>query len=299
MSEGVMQRIAVLGLGNMGATMASRWLAKGFPVSVWNRNPAKAGPIVARGATAATTPREAVAEADVVVAMVTDDEASRRVWLGADGVLAALRAGTVAIESSTLSPTWIRELAGEVMAVGARFLDAPVGGAPTAVAAGTLTIFAGGDAATVEAARPVLAAISSRIEHVGETGAGATWKLINYMMAAAQIAGLAEVLTLAEKAGISRTRAADLIRNSVTASPAVLGKMPRMVERRFDDPDAALSLIAKDERYALELARVFGVKPEILPTVSAIYERALAEGLGDLDMTAVIETIRRHSGIPS
>jgi 3-hydroxyisobutyrate dehydrogenase len=294
-----MQRIAVLGLGNMGAAMARRWLGQGFPVTVWNRTAAKAQALAEAGATVAGSAREAAASADVVVAMVEHDDASRPVWLGDDGAIAGLQPGAIAIESSTLSPKWITELGERVVASGGRFLDAPVGGAPPAVAAGTLTIFAGGDAGTLEAARPVLAAISARIEHVGGTGSGAMWKLINYMMAAAQIAGLAEVLTLAEKAGIARTRAAELIRHSVTASPAVLGKMERMVERRFDDPDAALRLIAKDERYAIDLARDFGAKPEILPVVSGIYHRAMDEGFGDLDMTAVIETIRRRSGLVS
>jgi 3-hydroxyisobutyrate dehydrogenase len=294
-----MQRIAVLGLGNMGAAMAARWMAQGFPVTVWNRNAARAEPLVAKGAKLAATPREAAAAADVVVAMVTDDDASRGVWLGSDGAVAGLQRGAIAIEASTVSPGWIRKLAVDVAKTGAGFLDAPVGGAPPAVTAGTLTIFAGGEAATLAAARPVLAAISARIEHVGGTGSGATWKLVNYMMAAAQLAGLAEVLTLSEKIGIPRAKAADLIRNSVTASPAVLGKIGRMVEDHFDAPDAALSIVAKDERYAIDLAREVGMRPEILPTVSSIFERALDEGLGDLDVTAIIATIRRRSGLMS
>jgi 3-hydroxyisobutyrate dehydrogenase-like beta-hydroxyacid dehydrogenase len=143
----------------------------------------------------------------------------------------------------------------------------------------------------------VLAAISSRIEHVGATGSGATWKLLNYMMAAAQLAGLAEVLTLAEKAGIARARAADLIRNSVTASPVVTGKIARMIEDRFGDPDVALRLVAKDERYGEDLARAIGARPEILPVASAIYQRAVAEGWGDHDLAAVVQTIRKRSGV--
>jgi 3-hydroxyisobutyrate dehydrogenase len=277
--------------------MAERWLGQGFGVTVWNRNPQKAARFAGKGARVAATPREAAAEGDVVVAMVADDDASRPVWLGADGAIAGLRSGAIAIESSTLSPTWIGELAGRVETAGARFLDAPVGGGPAAVAAGTLTVFAGGDGATLEAARPVLAAISSRIEHVGATGSGATWKLLNYMMAAAQLAGLAEVLTLAEKAGIARARAADLIRNSVTASPVVTGKIARMIEDRFGDPDVALRLVAKDERYGEDLARAIGARPEILPVASAIYQRAVAEGWGDHDLAAVVQTIRKRSGV--
>jgi 3-hydroxyisobutyrate dehydrogenase len=291
-----MQRIAVLGLGAMGAAMAARWLGQGFPVTVWNRSPGRGAALAGKGANVVATPRDATAVADVVVAMVADDEASRSVWLGPDGAVAGLRGGAIGIESSTLSPKWIRELVGEATATGALFLDAPVGGGPAVVEAGTLTVFVGGDAAALDAARPVLAAIAQRVEHVGGTGAGATWKLINYMMAAAQIAGTAEVLTLAEKAGIARGRAADLIRGSVTASPAVVGKLARMVEDRFGDPDVALRLVAKDERYGEDLARALGADPEILTAVSAIYQRAVAEGDGDLDLAAVVRTIRRRLG---
>ncbi|HVY21302.1 MAG TPA: NAD(P)-dependent oxidoreductase [Bauldia sp.] len=294
-----MQRIALLGLGNMGSAMATRWLGQGFSVAVWNRNSDKAAAFVASGARAGATPREAASDADVVVSMLADDDASRPVWLGAEGALAGMRRGAIAIECSTVSPAWVRELAEHAAATGVGFLDAPVGGGPAAVAAGTLTVFAGGDVATLDAARPVLSAIASRIEHVGETGAGATWKLINYMMAGAQLAGLAEVLMLAEKAGIAPQRAADLIRNSVTASPAVIGKLARMVDGRYDNPDVALRLVAKDERYGLDLARALGANPEILPTVSAIYERAVADGLGDLDLAAVAATVRRRSGLTS
>jgi 3-hydroxyisobutyrate dehydrogenase len=291
-----MQRIAVLGLGAMGAAMAARWLEQGFPVTVWNRSPGRAAGLAGKGANVVATPHDAAAVADVVVAMVADDDASRSVWLGPDGAVAGLRAGAIAIESSTLSPKWIRELASEATAAGARFLDAPVGGGPATVGAGALTVFVGGDAAALDAARPVLGAIAQRVEHVGGTGAGATWKLINYMMAAAQIAGAAEVLTLAEKAGIARGRAADLIRGSVTASPAVAGKLARMVEDRFGDPDVALRLVAKDERYGEDLARALGADPEILTAVSAIYQRAVAEGDGDLDLAAVVRTVRRRLG---
>jgi 3-hydroxyisobutyrate dehydrogenase len=151
-----MQRIALLGVGTMGAGMAANWLKKGFPLSVWNRTPARAEPLVAQGATLAATPHGAAEAADIIVAMVADDDASRAVWLGPTGALESAKPGAILIESSTLTPDWVRELAGKARERGCRFLDAPVGGSRQAAAEGQLTFFVGGDAETVEAARSAL-----------------------------------------------------------------------------------------------------------------------------------------------
>lgn len=291
-----MRNVALIGVGAMGAAMGARWIEKGFSLAVYNRKPEKAASLAASGAKICTSPRQAATGADIVVSMVVDDEASGAVWLGSEGALAGLKQGAIGVEASTVSPPWARELAARARDAGAAFLDAPVGGGPGAAASGNLVVFAGGAAATLEAARPVLAAIG-RIEHLGDNGAGATWKLINYMMAGAQLAGLAEALALAAKAGVDPARAAALISTSVVASPAVLGKLPRMVERRFGSPDAALHLVAKDQRYALDLARSLGANPEILPVVAGIYARAVEEGLGDLDLAAVAESAARRSNV--
>lgn len=290
-----MQSIALIGLGAMGTAFAARWRAAGFPLTVYNRDRRKAQALTGVGV--APSPREAAFGADVVVSIVKDDDASRAVWQGSDGALAGLRRGAIAIDMSTISPGWARELSGLAVKAGAKFLDAPVAGGPSFATAGTLAIFIGGPASALVAARPLLAAVGSRIEHLGEAGAGATWKLVNYMMTGAQLASLAEALTLAEKAGIAPAQAAALIAKSVVASPAILAKLPRMSERRFTEPEAALRLVAKDQRYALELARSLGADLEILPVVAEIFARAEREGLGDLDLAAVVESVGRKSGV--
>ncbi len=216
-----MQRIALLGVGTMGAGMAANWLKNGFPLSIWNRTPARAVPLVAEGATLALTPREAAEDADIIVAMVADDDASRGVWLGATGALEGAKPGAIVIESSTLTPDWVRELAGKAQAQDCRFLDAPVGGSRLAAAAGQLVFFVGGDAETLKAARPALEAVGQRVNHVGATGAGATWKLINNMLTAIQAAGLAEALSFARKSGFSPDQILSLIEASAAASPVV------------------------------------------------------------------------------
>jgi len=158
-----MQRIALLGLGTMGAGMAANWLAKGFSLKVWNRTRAKAQPLSDKGASVGATPRDAAEDADFVFAMVADDSASREIWLGYDGALGAARPGAVIVESSTLTPTWVRELAGHVQAKGCGFLDAPVGGsrigwAPVWIPERSVTRLREADMTGRDAQLPLLAA---------------------------------------------------------------------------------------------------------------------------------------------
>jgi 3-hydroxyisobutyrate dehydrogenase len=286
-----MQKIAVLGLGVMGAGMAANWLKKGFGVSVYNRTPAKAEVLAAAGARVANSPREAAQDADMVVAMVADDDASRAVWQGADGALAAIKRGAIVVESSTLTPEWIGELAGLAKARGADFLDSPVGGSKGAAVDGKLALFVGGDKAVLDRARPALEAISIKINHLGPIGAGATWKLINNMIAASHLAVLAEALALARKANIDIAQAADLISTGAGASPIVTMKLPRMTAKRFGDPDFALKLMAKDMRYATALAKKLGVNLTMVPTAAVLYERGESKGLGELDFAAIVDVV--------
>ena len=282
-----MQNVALLGLGAMGAGMAANWLAKGFPLSVWNRTPGKAQAVAAKGARAAATPREAAAGADVIFAMVADDAASRSVWLGADGALAGAKSGAIVVESSTLTPDWVRELGRHAHAKGLGFLDAPVGGSRDAAEAGALRFFVGGDEATFEAARPVLAAVGSKMDRLGPVGAGATWKLINNQLIAAQTAALAEALDVARKAGFRQEQVSDLILAGAAASPIVKGKLPRMLQHDYDQTDFALYLMLKDARYAATLAQSLGTPSEMISGAVTAFARAEAKGLGAKDFAAV------------
>ena len=157
-----MQRVALLGLGAMGAGLAANWLKKGYPLTIYNRTPEKAKALAGAGAKVAATPREAAKNADFIVGLVPDDEVSRAVWLGEEGALAGAKKSAIAIESSTLTPDWVRELAGEAEKRGLDFLDAPLGGSKPAAAAGEVRFFVGGEAAALEAARPALAAVSAQ-----------------------------------------------------------------------------------------------------------------------------------------
>src|SRR5688572_27413983 len=172
-------RVALFGLGLMGAGMARRVLGAGFPLTIYNRTPGKATALVAAGAQLAATPREAAARADVIISMVADDAASRAVWLGENGALAGAARGAVLIEASTLTPGWIAELGQAAAQRGCELLDAPVTGSKIHAASGELSFLVGGSAAGLEKARPVLSVMSKAIVHVGLGGSGALLKLIN------------------------------------------------------------------------------------------------------------------------
>jgi len=282
-----MQRVALLGLGTMGAGMAANWLAKGFGLTVWNRTRTRTQALADKGARVATTPREAAEGADCVFAMVADDAASRAVWLGDDGALAGAKTGAVVVESSTLTPDWVRELAGRARARGCVFLDAPVGGSRQAAASGELRFFVGGDAATLDKARPALIAIGSKIDLLGPAGAGATWKLINNQLIAAQVAALGEALDVARKAGFRPVQISSLILNGAASSPIVKMKLPSMLNGDYDEPDFALSLMLKDARYAAALAQSLGAPADLVSSAVKAFARAEAKGLGAKDIAAV------------
>jgi 3-hydroxyisobutyrate dehydrogenase len=292
-----MQTVALLGLGTMGGGMAQNLLKAGFPLAVYNRTAAKAEPLAAQGARVAETPRDAGQGADVVIAMVGDDVASRAVWLGDDGALAGAREGALLIECSTLSLAWVRELAGLASGRGLAFLDAPVTGSKDAAAAGELRLLVGGDPALIERARPILEAISQRIIHLGPTGAGTTMKLVNNLMVGVQAAALAEGLELAERAGLDLEQVVPLLINGAPGSPIVKGKAARMAARDYDDTQFALQWMHKDATYALRAADEYGVP---MPTVAAareVYQLAKALGYGDADFAAVVEAIRQRGSV--
>jgi 3-hydroxyisobutyrate dehydrogenase len=286
-----MQRVAVLGLGIMGGAMAHNLLRAGFPLTVYNRTPEKAQPLVEAGATRAASAREAAQAAEVVIVMVADDPGSRAIWLGDDGALAGVQPGATLIESSTLTSSWVRELAGLAQARRCAFLDAPVRGSKPQAEAGQLNFLVGGDAATLEQVRPVLETLGQRIDHLGPTGSGATMKLINNLLGGVQIAALAEGLVLAEQAGLDMDRVVELLINGAPGSPMVKGKAARIVARDYRT-EFALRWMHKDLSYALDEAAQHQTP---MPTVAAareLYRLALAQGRGDEDFPAVAEALR-------
>jgi 3-hydroxyisobutyrate dehydrogenase len=254
--------VAFIGLGNMGRGMANRLLQAGHQVRVYNRTGSKAAELERAGARRCLTPREACTDAEAVFAMTADDVSSRAVWLGPDGVLAArLAPRTFAIECSTLSHSWVMELAAEARACSLRYVDAPVTGLAEAAAAGALTLLVGADPEDLESARPLLNVLANRILHFGAVGAGTAYKLIVNLIGAVQIASLAEGMALAERAGLDPGVVADAISTGQAASPQVVRNARRIVAGDHDrDVVFTPVLRLKDTDYALRLAAELGMR---------------------------------------
>lgn len=290
-----MTSVAFLGLGVMGGGMASRLLSAGFAVSVWNRSADRAEALRELGATVGRSPREAAAGADVVITMVADDAAARTVWLEAEGAIGGARQGAVLIDSSTVSPKWIAELGTAGTACGCEVLDAPVTGSRTQAASGELLFLVGGETATLDRVRPVLAAMSRDILHLGPLGSGARLKLVNNFICGVQAAALAEGLALVEKSGLDMTAALTVLQNGAPGSPLVKAVGTRMASRDYT-VFFKLALMRKDLDYAIAEGARHGLDLTTAENARALFDRAI-DKWGDVDFSAVIETVRK-SGAP-
>lgn len=286
-----MLKVGFLGLGAMGLGMARRLLAAGFPVAVYNRSAAKAEALAHEGARVAANPASAADGADVVISMVADDEASRGLWLGAEGVLARIRPGAICVECSTLSPAWLGELAAAVEAKGCALLDAPVTGSKVHAEKGELRFLVGGSASALEAVRPVLAAMSREVVHLGPTGSGAKLKLINNFLCGVQAAALAEAVALVERSGLDRAQAMDVLLQGAPGSPLVKTLAPRMLGREYET-NFALQLMAKDLAYAVALGSECGVELRTAAAAHSLFALGCAEGRQDMDFSSVVESLR-------
>jgi 3-hydroxyisobutyrate dehydrogenase-like beta-hydroxyacid dehydrogenase len=288
-----MTKVAFIGLGRMGHGMAGRYLDSGFTVAVWNRSKAKAEDLIARGARWAASPADAADGADAVVTMVADDEASRTVWLGRDGAAKTAKTGTLAIECSTVSYDHALELARELRGRGLIYIDSPVTGLPDAAASGKLTLLVGAESVDLERARPYLAPLSTTIRHFGAVGTGTVYKLINNLMGAIQIAGIAEGLAIAEQAGLDMKLVLEAIETGVAASPQVLRHSKRMVARNFSGATFTAALRHKDADYAVRLAESLLAEPPLVGRAAVqAYDKAKAFAPDD-DEAKMIEMVSR------
>ena len=288
-----MARVAFIGLGRMGHGMAGRYLDAGFDVAVWNRSKAKAEDLIARGARWTTSPEDAAIDADAVVTMLADDAASRAVWLTKDGAAATMKAGSIAIECSTVSHEHALYLARELRSRGLVYIDCPVTGLPDAAATGKLTLLVGAEPADLERARPFLVPLSSTIRHFGAVGNGTVYKLINNLMGAIQIAGIAEGLAIAEQAGLDMKLVLEAIETGVAASPQVIRHSRRMAARNFAGATFTAALRHKDAAYAVALAEsLLSGAPLMGRAAVEAYARAKAYAPDD-DEAKMIEIVSR------
>ena len=285
-------RVAFLGLGIMGGGMARRLLGAGLPVTAFNRSPDKTAALAAAGARRASTPREAAKDADVILCMVADDSASRAMWLGADGALAGARPGAILVDCSTLTVAWVKELAATAQRQECEFVDAPVTGSKLAAAAGELNFLIGGSAAALEKIRPVLAPMSRSITHLGPTGSGALIKLINNFTCGVHVAAMAEALAWIERSGLDRAQALGVLLDGAPGSPIAKVVSARMTARDYT-PHFLLALMAKDIGYALKESAADGRPLATAAAALEVFQRAIAAGHGDKDMSAIVESLRQ------
>jgi 3-hydroxyisobutyrate dehydrogenase len=274
--------------------MASRLITSSHTLSVYNRTAARAAPFAKLKARIADSPRAAAQNADIIIAMTADDASSRAMWQGEHGALAADNSpDALAIECSTLSHDWVLELAGLVRQRGFRYVDAPVTGLPDAAAAGTLTLLVGADAADLDAARPVLTSLATRVLHFGAVGQGTVYKLMINLIGAVQIASAAEGFVLAERAGLDLKLVADAITSGQAASPQVVRNVRRFVAADHSSSvNFTPALRLKDIEYALRLARKLGAPGEFGEVAAGLYRRLCAQGFAHDNESRIIDAIR-------
>ena len=284
-----MAQVTVLGMGAMGARMAKSLLKAGHNVTVWNRDREKTLPLADAGAKVAATPRDAVGHAEFAISMLRDDEAARQVWLdSANGALARLPAHAIAIESSTVTVDWARELARACLTRGIACIDAPVAGSRPQADAAQLIYFVGGDAGTVAQAEFILKAMGSAVHHAGPAGSGAALKLIVNALFGVQVAALAELIGLMQCYGFDTVKAVEIIASTPVCSPAAKAAAGAMLARQYA-PMFPLELVAKDFGYALAMAVANNAPLPVAQTAANVFAAAIDEGHGADNITGVVQ----------
>lgn len=282
-----MTRCAVLGLGAMGSRIAARLLIAGHQVTVWNRSSAPAEKLGSAGARIARTPREAAEHGEVVISMVTDDRASRAIWMEErTGALGGLSEAAVAVEQSTVTPAWAIELAELARGRGARCIDAPVVGSRPQADAGHLVHLVGGPTEIFARVAPVLSAMGCAAHHMGPNGAGATMKLVVNAFFGIQVAALGELVGVARRSRLDNGRMLDVLCELAVTSPALRGAIGLITAQDFA-PLFPLALVKKDFQYAVSQAESVGASAPLTRRTQDLLSQACAQGLGAENITAL------------
>jgi 3-hydroxyisobutyrate dehydrogenase-like beta-hydroxyacid dehydrogenase len=291
-----MANLGFIGLGVMGGQMVDRLLAKGHSVTGFNRTQSKAEWLVKKGMKLAQSPREVAEASDIVFAMVTNGPALRGIAEGPDGLLAGLSAGKIFADISTVGPDLSRQIAEEVRARGADMVDSPVSGSVITLQQGQLSVMVGGRAETFERVKPILLDIGPKVTHVGGNGLALSMKIASNLSLAVQMLAFSEGVLLAEKSGIKREVAVDVLTHSAIASPMIKYRGPFVLQQ----PEEAwfdVNMMQKDMLLALELGRQLNVP---LPTTAVTNEfltAARAMNWAKLDFAVIFDVLAKMSGI--
>jgi 3-hydroxyisobutyrate dehydrogenase-like beta-hydroxyacid dehydrogenase len=280
----------------MGGRMAARLLAKGHVVTGYNRTRSKAQWLIERGMKWGDSPRRVSEAADVIFVMVSDSAALEAVVDGPDGVIAGLRAGQVVIDMSTVSPTVSRAVAAKAREKGADMLDAPVSGSVATLEQGKLSVMVGGQGATFERVKPLLEDVGPKVTHVGENGLALSMKIAHNLSLAVQMLAFSESVLLAEKSGIDRETAVDILTHSVIASPMIQYRGPFVLHM----PEEAwfnVNMMQKDMQLALEMGRQLDVPLPTTAIVNQFLTAARAQGLAEQDFAVMFSVLAQLSGV--
>lgn len=286
-----MKTVGFIGLGVMGKPMVRNLMRKGYSLVVHNRSREPVEILSAEGARAAWSPKEVAEQAEVVITMLPDSSDVEAVILGANGVLQGARPGTIIIDMSSIAPSVTRKIAAVVARKGVRMLDAPVSGGEAAAIEGTLSIMVGGAEADFKECMDILKAMGSSVTRIGEIGAGSTAKLANQIIVAANIAALAEAMTLAAKCGIDPWTMIAAIRGGLAGSRVMDTKAELMLTQSFR-PGFRINLHAKDLRNALQAGDETGTPLPLASLVLQMMQALRAQGHGDEDHSALLRVYR-------
>jgi len=283
-----MNKVAFIGLGAMGSRMAANLLKGGYTVTVYDLYAEAAKQLVSAGAKLASSPHQAAEGNDFVFTMVRDDEVSRQVWLdAATGAVAGMKEGAVAIECSTLTPAWVRELGSAINKAGFALLEAPVSGSTPQAENAELVFLTGGDVKTLNQAKPVLKALGSKIEYAGPWGAGALAKLVTNTFMGVQLATLAEMIGMLKRQGVDPKLVLGAVASTPLWNPHLTNDAASMLSSNFET-HFPITLLEKDLNYTVKTAGGDAFVPTV-STVRGLFQKAIDEQLGAMNMTAVVK----------
>jgi 3-hydroxyisobutyrate dehydrogenase len=290
------KRIGFAGMGLMGSRMARNLLSKGFPLTVWNRTPARCEPLAREGAKVARTPRELAENSDVVVACVADPDAAGRIMFAEDGIRPAIRPGFRYLECSTISPGLVRRMGEVLRARDADVLEAPVTGSKLGSEKGTLLFMTGGRPETHEELMPVMMAMGTKAILCGELGQASVVKLVGNTIISFMLEGFCEGAVVAQKAGVPLPKVLEVVMASGFASPYFAFKGAAIEKRDFDQ-HFSIDLLVKDQTLMMEEAAAARAPMPGLAAIREVFQAARAQGLGQEDIAAVIKTLEKAAGV--
>lgn len=291
-------KVAMLGLGHMGLPMAQNLAKARLLSSVFNRTPAKAEPLTAQGIKVGVTPAQASREADVVLSMVSDDQALEELCFGVDGLIRGLKPGAIHVSMSTISVDLAKRLAAEHHAAKQGFLSAPVFGRPEAAAAKKLFVLCAGHSYSFERVRPALEAVGQQVFYVGDQPWKANlMKLSGNFLITSMMESLSECYALLEKSGVDAKAFYEIITSTLFAAPVYQNYGRLLLERRFDPPGFKLKLGLKDVSLLLRSADNYQVPMPAARQIHAHFLTGMAQGLGEMDWAAIREVVSRESGL--